>query len=334
MPVEIARLRSARGHVVGERPFGGLAVRPRPGDRAGELERPLALLRGRRAGARAAGRRRLGCAADQDPHSGDHQQPADRSQELLGREPAGQARADHRARGSTRRRPSASRLPVDALGRVSDHARHAHADAHGEVGAHRPLGRLADVAQQRRHPQGPEDQPHQPAQQPDQRPDHHGRADVELLAGSGLGRPRRPQQVDAEVEEGRPDHAEQDLVRDRPGGVSAHHGAGHRRRRHPPEQPPVHPSGADVGDRRRGGRDARDADVRAGPGRRAGGRGEHGGQPDVPQHEAGQPAREGHGEAPRRERCECDRVGGQRRTRTVAPRAMVLRSERTNTWIR
>jgi hypothetical protein len=47
---------------------------------------------------------------------------------------------------------------------MTKHARDAHADAHGEVGPDGPGGSLADVAQQRRHPQGAENQPDETAE--------------------------------------------------------------------------------------------------------------------------------------------------------------------------
>ena len=224
-----------------------------------------------------------------------HQQPADRPHQLVGGEPAGEPRPDHRA-GDRRRPAQREQLPVHALGRVPDHAGDADADAHDEVRAHGAMRRLAHALEQGGHPQRAEDQAHQPAEHSDDRAAHHRRPDVERLLRLDGALPSRPEQVDAEVEEGQPDHHEQRVVRHDSAQVGAGERAGHRRRRHPAEQAPVHPPRPDVGDRRGGRRHAGDADVRARPRGRAGGGGQHGGQADVPEHQA----RRGRRRAPRR----------------------------------
>ena len=85
------------------------------------------------------------------------------------RQPAGEARAEQRA-GDRRGAADEDHVGVGRrVGEVRERAGDADEDADRHVGPDRALRRLADPAQQRRHPQRAEDQADEPAEQPDHR---------------------------------------------------------------------------------------------------------------------------------------------------------------------
>ena len=86
--------------------------------------------------------------------------------------------------------------------------------------------------------------------------------------GRFAARVRPGEQLERAVEQHRGDRQQQRVARNHAREVAADDRAHDRRWRHPPEQPPVDPPGADVRDRRGRRRDRADPDVRA----RAGGR--------------------------------------------------------------
>jgi hypothetical protein len=191
---------------------------------------------------------------------------------------------------------------------VPDDAGRANEDADEQVSADRSHRLLADEAQKRGHSQRAEDQADDAAEETDHRAACHRSRDVELLPPAD--RATGPEQVNAERDQQDPNHDEQrrprKLSRDEPAEDSPHN----RGRRHPPEHTPVDPAGAHLSDGSRCGRDARDADVRAGTGGGARGDEQQGRQTDVSEHEADEPTCERGHEAPCRDGGERERVQG------------------------
>ena len=108
----------------------------------------------------------------------------------------------------------------------------------------------------------------------------------------------RPKEIKAEHDQGHSDHDQEHMVWNGAGQIAAHERAGHGRRRHPEEEAPIDPAGADVGQGRDQCRDRRDPDICSGSGRWARGCQDDNRKADISQHEPDKPASEGGEKAP------------------------------------
>ena len=244
--------------------------------------------------------------------AGHDQHRADRAQQLALADGARSA-VSRAARRAPTPPTDREQVPVDALGGVADHAGDADADAHGEVRADRARRYLADVAQQRRHPQRAEDQAHSPPSRPMPGP----RGPRRGCPGPPACSARPPRRARAAGRRrSRASVAPIVTAAPRPAAapdIAADHGADHRRRRHPGEHPPVDPARADVDDR--GGERPPRRRCRCWRRRPAAGlrrHEQHRGEADVAEHEANDAASERDREAPGAEGDELERVHARR----------------------
>ena len=155
----------------------------------------------------------------------------------------------------------------------------------------------AGAAPTNRHAQRAEDQPDNAAEEADRRAGDDNRADTFVIPLAGRVAPR-PQEVDAEQEQYGADHDQECVSGQRGGHGRARDNAEHRGGSHPGDEPPVDASCADVRDTRGRGRQAGDADVRAGASGRTGRSEDDHRQADVSEHQSDEAARERGEEAP------------------------------------
>ena len=178
---------------------------------------------------------------------------------------------------------------------MPEQARGADADTDEEIRSDPARGRLPDETQERRHPHGAEDQADEPATARSPSPTARLRADLALRASLVDGPTAdRVEDLDAAEEQDRRDRQQERILRDYPPPGTRPRGARHRRRGHPAEEAPVNTVGAEVGDRGRGGGDAKRwrRSLRRPPqGRRRGGRSRPGA--GCCRGRANEPAREG-----------------------------------------
>jgi hypothetical protein len=143
------------------------------------------------------------------------------------------------------------------------------------------------------------DEPDQVSDRSDEGAGDHGRPEIRRLPWRRHVCTARAEQVEAGGQEGAADHDPQRLRREPAGGVGPADRAEDGWRQHPRDEPPVHPAGADMRDRRRGGGEPGNRDIRPRGGRRIRPDEEQDGEPDVAEDEPEEAAGQGHEEAPK-----------------------------------
>ena len=103
---------------------------------------------------------------DHGHDTGDHEDAAHRLKKSLLRQLSGEPSTEERP-GDRRACADPEQPPVDARGRMTDHAGDPHPEAGGHVRADRPRRRLAQPADDRGHAEAAEDESDEPSQEAD-----------------------------------------------------------------------------------------------------------------------------------------------------------------------